>query len=623
MGRTRLWAFFVCRRQVAERGRAMPSEFRSRAAEKPEMLDGQGTGFRARHFQALAQLLQEINIEKSIRPIFAIAAEGARTIVGADRAIVRVSANDTTGTQEKPSGSLSDELFAMCFSGSRSTGDSIGTLAGDIQDTTEMPRAESGLRSPLRSEGPSLAKRPVSPPWLAVPLLGREGRNIGWLGLFGKLLGGFTAEDETILALLAQFLSMAIENDRLMRFAEDERAKWQKEAAERKQLEDHLRQSQKMGIVGQLAGGIAHDFNNILTASLGYSELMMKRLDPANHLYPMAQCIRQVSMQARELTQRLLAFSRQHVVEPEVMNLNEIISGVANMFERLVGYEITLVRDLDSQLQNVRANRNEMDHALLNLLVNACDAMSNGGTVTVRTSTVDLQNEFFRAGEAAKPGVWSCLEVSDTGCGMDSETMSHVFDPFFSTKGIDRGSGLGLTMVLATVQQSGGVIRVDSNLGVGSSFRIYLPSTHEAAVAEAPELAGIRQPQALETILVVEDDIAVRRLLCESLTDQGYEILSAGDGLEAIRIAESDSRRIDLLLTDLIMAGMNGRILAERFNQLRSESRVLFISGHRERLDGMETIDMFYHACLAKPFTPDTLVAAVREILDREIRRNS
>ncbi|MHB8413373.1 MAG: ATP-binding protein [Candidatus Acidiferrales bacterium] len=533
----------------------MPSEFRSRAAEEPEMLDGQGTGFRGRHFQALAQLLQEINIEKSIRPLFAMAAEGARTIVGAERAIVRVSANDTTGTPEKPPRSLSDELFAMCFSGSRLTGDSIGTLAGEIQETTEMRRAESGQRSPLRSKSAPWAKQPVSSTWLAVPLLGRGGRNIGWLGLFDKPLGGFTTEDETILALLAQFLSLAVENDRLMKSEENEIAKWRKEAAERKRLEDHLRQSQKMGIVGQLASGIAHDFNNILTVCLGYSELMMKRLDPTNHLYPMAQCIRQVSMQARELTRRLLDFSRRYVAEPEIVNLNEIISGVANMFERLVGCEITLVRDLDPQLRNIRANRNEIEHAFLNLLVNACDAMSNGGTVTVRTSTIDLKNDFFRESEAARSGVWSCLEVSDTGCGMDRETMSHVFDPFFSTKGVDRGTGLGLTMVLATVQHSGGIIRLASQLGAGSSFQIYLPTTHEAAaVAQAPELQGIRQPRAPETILVVEDDATVRKLLCESLTDEGYETLSAADGLEAIRIAESDSRRIDLLLNRIGVA---------------------------------------------------------------------
>ncbi|MHB8525747.1 MAG: ATP-binding protein [Candidatus Acidiferrales bacterium] len=601
----------------------MSQEFRGLVAGRSTMFDGQGVGLRESQFRALAQLLQEINIEKSIRPIFGIAAEGARTIVGAKRAVVRVSANDTSGAQDKPPGSLSGELFSMCFSGKRLTGGSIGTLAGEIQDTTEMPQAESGPRFPLPSKGASLPRQPLPSAWLAVPLLGRDGRNIGWLGLFDKPAGQFTAEDETVLVLLAQFLSIAIENDRLMKSEEDERAKWRNEAAERKRLEDHLRQSQKMTIVGQLAGGIAHDFNNILTASLGYSELMMKRLDPTNHLYPMAQCIRQVSMQARELTKRLVAFSRHHVVEPEAISLNEIVSGIASMFERLMGYEITLVRDLDSQLQNVRVNRNEMEHAFLNLLVNACDAMPDGGTVTVRTSTVDLQTEFFREGEAAQPGVWSGLEVSDTGCGMDRETMAHIFDPFFSTKGIDRGSGLGLTMVLATVRQSGGIIRVESELGAGSRFRIYFPVTQEAAVAEAPELAVIRQPRALETILVAEDDVAVRRLLCESLTDQGYEILSAGDALEAIRIAESDSRRIDLLLTDLIMAGMNGRILAERFNQLRSESRVLFISGHRERLAEMETIDMFYHACLAKPFTPDTLVAVVREILDREIRRNS
>lgn len=562
----------------------------------------------ARQFEAVVTLVHEISLQRSLRSIFAIATDGARAIVGAKRAAVRISARGRGAQAVTPALLL------------RPNGSSIDALISEIKEMTRA-EGEPNFQPEESQRGEWQGERPPSSAWLAVPILDRDDGTVGWIRAWDKQAGLFTAADETVLTLVAQFLSLAIENERLMESDDEVRAKWENEIRERKRLEDGLRQVQRIGIVGQLAGGIAHDFNNILTASLGYSELMMRRLDPANQIYPMAQCIRQVSLQARDLTRRLLAFSRQHVVEPHIVDLNELVSTVANMFQRLMGDEITLVRDLDSHLQSVQVNPFQIEQALLNLVINACDAMANGGTLTVRTSNIELKDEFFRDNEPARPGLWSVLEVSDTGCGMDQATVSHIFQPFFSTKAVDRGNGLGLTMVAQTINESGGIIRVQSKLGAGSCFRIYLPSANQLARCTVPPVIASCQYRGTETIMVVEDDGMVRQLLYESLTEQGYLILSAGNGLEALRLAKSNSGCIDLLLTDLVMSEMNGKALAEQFSQLGIASRFLFISGHSERLVGLKLACKVSYSCLAKPFTPSALATTVREILDREISK--
>jgi len=564
---------------------------------------------RADQFQALITLLHEISLQRSLRSIFVIAAEGARAILGAKCSAVRIFASGARAQGVTPSASQF-----------RPNGISIDALISEIEEMTRpesKPKFQAG-KPELKDQG----KRSLSFAWLAVPLLDRDHKSIGWIRAWDKPSGPFTTEDETVLALVAQFLSLAIENDRLLECDNDINARWENEIRERKRLEEDLRQTQRIAAVGQLAGGIAHDFNNILTASLGYSELMMKRLDPASQVYPMAQCIRDVSLQAKELTRSLLGFSRQHVVEPHVVELNEVVSAVANMFQRLMGEDIALVRDFDPQAHSVRVNPYQMERALLNLIINACDAMEQrGGTLTLRTLNMELKRDFFRVGEAAMPGLWSLLEVSDTGSGMDQATMSHIFEPFFTTKAADRGNGLGLTMVAQTVKESDGVIRVQSKAGGGSCFQIYFPATDQRARCTSPPVITGRQCRGTETIMVVEDDGIVQRLLWESLTDQGYLILCAGDGLEALRIAKCNSGRIDLLLTDLVMLGMNGRALAEQFDQMGIASRFLFISGHPDKLVGLKVTRKFCYSCLAKPFTPRALVATVREILDREIAK--
>lgn len=564
---------------------------------------------RAGQFQTLVTLLREIS-HKPLRSVLAIATEATRAILGAKWVAVKIFAGDA-GAQ----GVTPPALHLQPNSGS------IDALICEIEGLTgfveSRPKVQAG-QPRLERQG----KRSPSCAWLAVPILDRDDHCIGWIRAWEKPAGPFTADDETALALLAQFLSLAIENDRLLESDDDITARWENEIRKRKRLEEDLCEVQRIATVGRLAGGVAHDFNNILTASLGYSELMMKRLDPSSQIYSMAQCIREVSLQARELTRSLLGNSHQHLAEPHAVELNVVVSSVANMFQRLIGEDIAFVRDLDPQVQNVRVNPYQIEQALLNLVMNACDAMEqHGGTLTLKTSNIELKRGFFRDGEAAMPGQWSVVEVSDTGCGMDRATMAHVFEPFFTTKATDKGTGLGLTMVAQTIKQSYGIIRVQSKAGGGSCFRIYLPSTDQRAERTSPpEITG-RQCQGMETIMVVEDDSIVQRLLCESLTDQGYLILCAGDGLEALRIAKSNLGRIDLLLTDLVMLGMNGRALAEQFNQLGIASRFLFISGHPDKLAGLKANRKFCYSCLAKPFTPRALATTVRDILDRGISK--
>jgi PAS domain S-box-containing protein len=387
---------------------------------------------------------------------------------------------------------------------------------------------------------------------------------------------------------------------------------------EQKQLEEELRQAQKMEILGQFADGIAHDFNSILTANLGYSEMMMSRLNPSDQLFSMAKTIRDASLRAKELTRRLLTYSRTQLLEPRALQLNATVSGMAGILQHLVGESITFTRHLDPHLHVVKADPNEIEQVIVNLVANAIDAMPEGGTLTVSTSNVELKEDFFRHQETPNPGDWAVLEVSDTGCGMDAAVMAHMFDPFFTTKDPTKGSGLGLTMVYGIVQQAGGLIRVESEESKGTRFRIFLPKTKEKL---RPELEVAIVPQEFrgtETILIVDDEGSMRQFLYESLAAIGYTILEAQDGFEALQVAESYTQRIDLLLTDIVMPGMDGWELAQHHIRLHPESKVLFVSACSGKpSDPCFTSDSRY-SFLPKPFALDTLRGRVRALLDRE-----
>jgi len=391
------------------------------------------------------------------------------------------------------------------------------------------------------------------------------------------------------------------------------------DVTERKRLEAQLRQGQKMEAMGRLAGGVAHDFNNLLTAILGYSDLILRRLDAHDPLKPEVLEIRKAAEQAAALTGQLLAFSRKQILQPRVINLNDVVRRVERMLQRLIGEHIELVLDLDPALGVIRADPAQMEQVVVNLAINARDAMPRGGRLVIRTGTAQLDQSFIREHLGAQTGIYATLTVSDSGEGMDGETMSHLFEPFFTTKEQGCGTGLGLATVYGIVKQSEGYIWVDSEPGHGTTFTIYLPlveaSPEAPALTPAPTVAG--QPGS-ETILVVEDNALVRGLICDVLTQHGYTVLHASDGPGALEVFRQHRRPIHLLVSDVVMpGGMSGLDLAQHLASLDRDLRVLLLSGYAE-----DAMDHYggrpgQAAFLQKPFTPDVLVRTVRAMLDQ------
>jgi PAS domain S-box-containing protein len=389
---------------------------------------------------------------------------------------------------------------------------------------------------------------------------------------------------------------------------------------ERKVLEEQLRQAQKMEAIGQLAGGIAHDFNNLLTAVIGYSELAMAKLRKGDPLGLYIGQIRQAGDRAGALTNQLLAFSRKQVLQPKLLNLNSVVSGIESLLRRLIGEDIELRTLLAPDLGTVKADPGQIEQVIVNLAVNARDAMPGGGkTLTIKTSNVDLGVASTLANLAVKPGPYVTLAVSDTGAGMDEQTISHLFEPFFTTKEPSKGTGLGLATVYGIIKQSGGNISVYSEPGTGSTFKIYLPRVDSAADlyqhAHEPEMAR----QGTETILLAEDDEIVRRLVIEVLQRYGYQVLEASSTAEAILIGQRHSGPIHLLISDVVMPEMNGPELSIRLQRFRPEMKVLYMSGYTDSTIVQQRMADEARNFIQKPFVPDALVRRVREILDQPI----
>ena len=388
------------------------------------------------------------------------------------------------------------------------------------------------------------------------------------------------------------------------------------DVTERRALEQQLRQAQKMEAVGRLAGGIAHDFNNLLMVISGYCEFLLERIGSDAALRGPVQEIANAAERATALTRQLLAFSRKQMLAPKVVNLNAIVTENLKMLGRMIGEDIDLVMVAGAEIGAARADPGQIEQVIMNLAVNARDAMPHGGTLTIETANVTLDEEYARLHAPVTPGEYVMLAVSDTGVGMDAETQSHIFEPFFTTKGL-KGTGLGLSTVYGIIKQSGGYIWVYSEPGKGTSFKIYLPSvsaTGEAIAAE-PTVAAAKPEQALGTILLVEDESSLRRLARQYLENQGYTVLEASDGAAAIEVSNAHSGPIHLLLTDVIMPGMNGRELAHRLSALRPETKVLYMSGYTENaIVHSGTLEEGI-TLLQKPFTLPTLKAKVREKL--------
>jgi len=389
-----------------------------------------------------------------------------------------------------------------------------------------------------------------------------------------------------------------------------------RDITERKRLEAQLRQSQKMEAVGQLAGGVAHDFNNLLTAILGYSDLLLARLRDGDRLRKHVQEIKKAGERAASLTRQLLAFSRRQVLVPQVLDLNSVVGNVQKMLRRMIGEDIELATIPASDLGCVRADPGQMEQVIMNLAVNARDAMPEGGKLTIETANVELDESYTRSQIDAMPGSYVMLTVADTGCGMNAETLSHIFEPFYTTKEEGKGTGLGLATVYGIVRQSGGHIAVSSDLGHGTTFKIYLPRVEEGVAPVVPGRAAVQLPRGKETVLLVEDEAIVRDLVREVLQSSGYTVLVASTANEALRIGERHAPRpIHLMLTDVVMPEMDGPQLAARLARLFPQMKVLYMSGYAETAAARHSKLSLDAPYLAKPFAPEVLARKVLEVL--------
>jgi two-component system cell cycle sensor histidine kinase/response regulator CckA len=385
---------------------------------------------------------------------------------------------------------------------------------------------------------------------------------------------------------------------------------------ERKQLEEQLRQAVKMEGIGRLAGGIAHDFNNLLTVIGGRSYILLSQLPAGHAMRRDLLLIQQTGDRAAALTRQLLAFSRKQTLTPAVIDLNETVSGMRTLLERVLGEDVELIMDLDPSLGHVTADPGQLEQVIINMAVNARDAMPEGGQLTLETRHVDVDPTYARQRVEMAPGPYEVVSISDTGVGMDAATVARVFEPFFTTKAVGKGTGLGLATAYGIIKQSGGHVTVSSEPGSGTTFRIYLPRTEasESAPAAVEETAARR---GTEVALLAEDDANLRALTRDILESEGYTVLESADVEDAIRIAERQDGTIHLLLTDVVMPHMSGRALAEAVKRFRPDIRVLYMSGY--------TDDAIVHhgvldpgtALLQKPFTPAALARKVREELDR------
>ena len=382
------------------------------------------------------------------------------------------------------------------------------------------------------------------------------------------------------------------------------------------QSERQFRQAQKMEAVGRLAGGIAHDFNNLLTVIMGYSHVLSAELGRDHPLHGKIEETQKAGERAAMLVRQLLAFSRKQPLEPRILSLNSIVASLEGMLQRLIGSDIRLVIALDPSNSQVKADQAQLEQVLMNLVVNARDAMLKGGTLTIETAPVELARSPVYHVRPLPPGRYVRLSVADTGSGMDRETQAHIFEPFFTTKEEGKGSGLGLSTVFGIVTQSGGGIDVTSRLGHGTRFDIFFPRF-------AADLQPLSHPQAsaqplrgTETILLVEDDPGVRTLLRDELRKRGYKVVEAKNGVEACLLATQKMSTLDLLLTDMVMPGMGGRELAQHLSAIMPNLRILFMSGYTDDIGILAGQEQGTSSFLQKPFTPDALAQTLRKLFD-------
>lgn len=477
----------------------------------------------------------------------------------------------------------------------------IAARRGETSYTQDL--STSTAFAPWREEALTRGYRSI----IAFPLKDESGAVFGVLAIYSAEASAFTPEEIRLLEELAGDLAFGITVLR-------GRIKRDRTEAERKKVEEQLRQAQKMEVIGKLSGGIAHDFNNILGVINGYSETLLARLALDPDCRHDVQEILHAGNQAALLTRQLLAFSRKQVIQPGPVNLNQVVARLGTMLKRLMGEDIEITTVLHPDLQSVKADPGQMEQVILNLCVNARDAMPGGGLMTIETSS--FESAGAQPGERfpIPAGRYVCLTVTDTGTGIDEATQTRMFEPFFTTKGPEKGTGLGLSTIHDIVKASGGEIRVRSQPGQGTAFCVYLPVTSEAAVDERPEVVTQSARRGMETILLVEDASSLRAMLRTCLEAAGYTVLEAEDGEHAIRISRSESRKIDLLLTDVSLPKVKGPSLAKILMQQRPGMRVLFISGYADF--AIHSILGSRATILQKPFSQEELIRKLRDTLD-------
>ncbi len=464
----------------------------------------------------------------------------------------------------------------------------IGLIAQERQ-----PHLTNDVLNDSRVGDPEWARREGMVAFAGHPLI-VGGRLVGVMAMFSKHTLAQSVMDA--LGAVSRTIAMGIE-------------RWR--------LEEQLRQSQKMEAIGQLAGGVAHDFNNLLTIVSGYSQLLLGQDDLSAATRDKIHEIGQAGERAASLTRQLLAFGRKQVLEPEVLDLNALVAGTEKMLRHTIGEDIHLGTALDPALARVTADPGQIEQIILNLAVNARDAMPQGGKLTIETANVELDESYTRAHPTISPGSYVMLAVSDTGCGMTPEVMNRVFEPFFTTKGPGKGTGLGLATVYGIVQQSGGHIGLYSEPGHGTSFKVYLPMTEAEASSRRSRQDTRGLPIGSETVLLVEDDESVRALSRSVLAMSGYTVLEANGAAAALRICEQHTGSIQIVVTDVVMPETGGRILVERLGAMRPAIKALYVSGYTDdtvlRHGVLEEGTHF----LQKPFTPAALANKVREVLDQ------
>jgi PAS domain S-box-containing protein len=437
---------------------------------------------------------------------------------------------------------------------------------------------------------------------LLVPLV-IEGEVVGSLGLASLEPRRFSTEEINLTWSVADQLAGVLARVRL--------------EEKRRQLEEQYYQAQKMEAVGRLTAGVAHDFNNLLTTINGFAALMQRELRPDDPQWEMADIILRSGQRAAGLVRQLLAFSRKQIIQPQVLNLNSILVELDKMLQRVIGEDIDLKIRLAPELWPVKVDPAQMEQVILNLVVNARDAMSTGGQLTIETANVVIDDNYVADHLDTQLGKYVLLAISDTGCGMSPEVKAHIFEPFFTTKERGHGTGLGLATVFGIIKQSGGNIWVYSEEGMGTTFKIYLPSVAEKKSEPPvdPEV-GVEMPGGSETILLVEDDAGVRALLRQVLSPLGYTLLEAGNGQEALRLLADYPDPIHLLLTDVVMPGISGKTLAEEASRTRPDLKMLFMSGYTDEAIVQHGVPDAEAAFLQKPFSLMALAAKIRSVLD-------